>query len=165
MKRELKETVGMRCENCGLEKKWLKDLTIHHIDGNNKNNLPNNHRVLCWPCHERHHPKDVTAIVEKQTLEWENDIWDMELIAVQLASLSSAERREIKSALEGRLREARRGSLNVNRKCAVCEKYWNKKDLCLRCPGLMSGLCSMLVFLAKSGKKVQLWLENVLVIM
>lgn len=38
-----------RCESCGS----TKNLMVHHIDGNRKNNEKSNLKTLCWSCHER----------------------------------------------------------------------------------------------------------------
>lgn len=51
-KRLIKER-GKKCENCGLFK-WMDfDITLEleHIDGNNRNNLKNNLKLLCPNCH------------------------------------------------------------------------------------------------------------------
>lgn len=42
------------CE-CGEKSKYL--LQIHHIDGNNKNNLPDNLEIVCANCHVKRHLK------------------------------------------------------------------------------------------------------------
>jgi len=38
-----------KCENCGS----TKNLMVHHINGNRKNNKPSNLKTLCWSCHEK----------------------------------------------------------------------------------------------------------------
>jgi len=46
---------GYKCSNCGLEN-WLGktlSLDLDHIDGNNKNNKPDNLRLLCPNCHRQ----------------------------------------------------------------------------------------------------------------
>lgn len=56
-----------KCESCGIEK-WLnKPLRFHldHIDGNKKNCLINNLRVLCPNCHSQ----TVTYAVIKRNLK------------------------------------------------------------------------------------------------
>lgn len=45
-----------RCECCGQTEEWqgkLLVLELDHIDGNNKNNSPNNLRILCPNCHSQ----------------------------------------------------------------------------------------------------------------
>jgi len=42
-----------KCEHCGLSK-WLSQkigLELHHIDGNNRNNVRENLQLLCPNCH------------------------------------------------------------------------------------------------------------------
>ena len=46
---------GYKCSHCGLCE-WLGEsisLDLDHIDGNNKNNLPINLRLLCPNCHRQ----------------------------------------------------------------------------------------------------------------
>lgn len=40
---------------CGYCNKVHRRLHVHHIDGDNKNNIPSNWIVLCEPCHRRVH--------------------------------------------------------------------------------------------------------------
>jgi len=51
--RYLSERDGYKCLCCGIDKWFDKPiiLDIDHIDGNNKNNLPSNLRLLCPNCH------------------------------------------------------------------------------------------------------------------
>lgn len=49
--RKVKKIV--KCENCG----GMLTLCVHHIDGNIKNNLPKNLKVLCKSCHMKLHWK------------------------------------------------------------------------------------------------------------
>ena len=48
---------NFRCEVCGYEGYNLKTgntiLQIHHIDGNSKNNSPDNLQVICPNCHAK----------------------------------------------------------------------------------------------------------------
>lgn len=44
---------GHQCEDC-KNKEWKCqpiNLTIHHVDGDSTNNLPENLQLLCWNCH------------------------------------------------------------------------------------------------------------------
>lgn len=44
---------GHKCEQCQNDR-WLNNpiiLTIHHIDGDSTNNIPENIQLLCWNCH------------------------------------------------------------------------------------------------------------------
>jgi len=43
------------CARCGFSNP--QSLTIHHIDGNRRNNSYENQIVLCYTCHQRHHEK------------------------------------------------------------------------------------------------------------
>lgn len=51
----LLETRGEKCEQCGWDKKHPVDnrpiLNVDHIDGDAKNNRPDNLRILCPNCH------------------------------------------------------------------------------------------------------------------
>lgn len=47
------------CEGCGENKRYL--LTLHHVDGNRKNNVQDNFEVVCFNCHGKRHLK----LVEK----------------------------------------------------------------------------------------------------
>jgi len=42
---------NMTCEKCGFKAEHTCQLDIDHIDGNNSNNDPANHQVLCANCH------------------------------------------------------------------------------------------------------------------
>lgn len=42
---------GLSCEVCGD----TKMVAAHHVDGNRKNNLPENIQSLCASCHATHH--------------------------------------------------------------------------------------------------------------
>jgi 5-methylcytosine-specific restriction endonuclease McrA len=45
-----------RCSVCGLDDNWNKQpltLEFDHIDGDHKNNVPANIRVLCPNCHSQ----------------------------------------------------------------------------------------------------------------
>lgn len=52
-----------KCEECGaLDGFWAGDywvkkkrLTVHHIDGNIENNMPENLKTLCRKCHTEKH--------------------------------------------------------------------------------------------------------------
>ncbi|MBM4048291.1 MAG: HNH endonuclease [Planctomycetes bacterium] len=43
--------LGTSCESCG----GTMMLSAHHIDGNRKNNSPENIQTLCVRCHSTHH--------------------------------------------------------------------------------------------------------------
>jgi len=45
------------CESCGFIAKHDCQMDIHHIDGNHKNNDPNNLKTLCANCHRLEHTK------------------------------------------------------------------------------------------------------------
>ena len=46
---------GYTCECCGISRHNGKDIVLEcdHIDGNNKNNVPSNLRLLCPNCHSQ----------------------------------------------------------------------------------------------------------------
>ena len=49
----VKKLRGEKCENCGLSE-WMNSpitLEVDHIDGNYKNNNPDNTKLLCPNCH------------------------------------------------------------------------------------------------------------------
>lgn len=48
---EARKMRGISCENCG----GAKLLAAHHVDGNWKNNSPENIQTLCVSCHAIHH--------------------------------------------------------------------------------------------------------------
>lgn len=45
-----------KCESCG----YSEVLDIHHIDGNRRNNSPENHSVLCPNCHSKIHRLNIS---------------------------------------------------------------------------------------------------------
>lgn len=56
LKRFILHTVGNNCSICNLKPEWNgKPLELHldHIDGNRKNNIPDNLRLLCPNCHSQ----------------------------------------------------------------------------------------------------------------
>lgn len=56
LKKWLVETVGDKCAVCGLLPEWCGlplSLQVDHIDGDNKNNQPNNLRLVCPNCHSQ----------------------------------------------------------------------------------------------------------------
>lgn len=61
IKKVLSALHGYKCELCGIYEWQGTDLILDldHIDGNNKNNIPSNVRLLCPNCH-------------RQTLTWGN---------------------------------------------------------------------------------------------
>lgn len=52
-----KERAGYRCQMCGRDgykgRSRKRVLTVHHIDGDTRNNCPSNLIVLCAECHLR----------------------------------------------------------------------------------------------------------------
>ena len=56
LRRFLIEQRGYKCEWCGNNGFWRElpmSLEVDHIDGNRKNNFPNNIRLLCPNCHSQ----------------------------------------------------------------------------------------------------------------
>lgn len=53
------ESLDPRCEDCGLD--FIPVLTVHHRDGDRKNNKLTNLAVLCWNHHVLRHLKKVEA--------------------------------------------------------------------------------------------------------
>src|SRR5262249_46217025 len=53
----IRELDGNRCTTCGEEVGDAndRDLPVHHIDENPKNNMPENLITLCQACHMTHH--------------------------------------------------------------------------------------------------------------
>ena len=43
--------IGRKCKECGVR----KNLTIHHLDGNKKDNIRSNLKLLCRKCHDKIH--------------------------------------------------------------------------------------------------------------
>lgn len=56
-----------KCLRCGYDE-FVGALHIHHVDGDKKNNLPNNRIVLCANCHLTYH---------------QNRAWNMESIGLK----------------------------------------------------------------------------------
>ena len=57
LKKYLINKRGYCCESCKLSE-WAGDrinLTVHHVDGDASNNLPENLQLLCWNCHSMTH--------------------------------------------------------------------------------------------------------------
>jgi len=52
--------VGDSCAFCREPEK--ESLTIHHIDGDKKNNAYDNQIVLCYNCHQRHNQKKAITL-------------------------------------------------------------------------------------------------------
>lgn len=55
IKKHLLEERGNKCEGCGITE-WNGQpivLQLHHIDGNFKNNIPKNIKLLCPNCHSQ----------------------------------------------------------------------------------------------------------------
>lgn len=51
-RQKFRNTLKDRC-SCGVEAPWA--LSVHHIDGNSKNNDEGNLEVLCYNCHASRH--------------------------------------------------------------------------------------------------------------
>lgn len=162
VKRELKESVSMKCQNCGKHFKYLYQLTVHHIDGNNMHNEYGNYAILCRHCHDMQHPKGVTTITERRTRGWIKSVWDEDWLKVAINEMNHAERREFENALLDRLREAHSDEgIRIHKKCAICEKYWNRKDLCNLCFLYRSGICERFVAAVMDGRGKE-WIMMVL---
>ena len=49
------------CSRCGFEPEIPRQMDVHHIDGNHRNNDPTNLKTLCANCHRLiHHELDAT---------------------------------------------------------------------------------------------------------
>ena len=57
IKNRLTKERGYMCESCGITNWKDKPITLelHHIDGNNRNNLRENLELLCPNCHSQTH--------------------------------------------------------------------------------------------------------------
>lgn len=51
-RREALKLYEYKCSNCS---KKHRRLHVHHLDGNNKNNIPSNWTILCEKCHRQVH--------------------------------------------------------------------------------------------------------------
>ena len=51
-RREALKLHDYKCSHCGLTHRRLH---VHHLDGNNKNNIPSNWAILCEKCHRQVH--------------------------------------------------------------------------------------------------------------
>jgi len=45
------------CERCGNKRGSRIGITVHHMDGNNLNNRPDNLEILCEKCHVKENKK------------------------------------------------------------------------------------------------------------
>lgn len=61
---KLIKKAGGKCENCGIDDPVV--LTIHHKDGNPRNDNPDNLQVLCYNCHIRLHRQGGTTKLQEE---------------------------------------------------------------------------------------------------
>ncbi len=63
VKEKIRARDDWKCRHCGVpQEEMLRKLSIHHIDGDKSNNLPDNLITLCQSCHIRQHVKNTREI-------------------------------------------------------------------------------------------------------
>lgn len=78
------------CGICGYKGK--ENLTIHHIDGNNSNNVYDNQIVLCHNCHCRFH--ESKGIIKNDIIERKKHLIEKTLTQPGVAAIKIAYRNE-----------------------------------------------------------------------
>ncbi len=58
---------GEECESCGHRPLFMRALSVHHRDGDNTNNDPDNLSTLCHNCHH-----DLEGLIYQQDGDWES---------------------------------------------------------------------------------------------
>jgi hypothetical protein len=69
LKKAIRERDNYKCQICGIpQEEYMRNLDVHHIDGNKYNCNPNNLISLCAICHTRlEHKKSVSPIKTAET--------------------------------------------------------------------------------------------------
>jgi len=78
------------CAICGCRE--TRALTIHHIDGNKKNNAYDNRIILCYNCHQRHN-NTKSDITDKQIKDRKRRLITKTLSQWGMNALKLAQRR------------------------------------------------------------------------